>query len=87
MRAFSAALTCDEEVGSRLTVGGLVPHVDKILPCPVRRPKICHLTIVDDADLVEYLIELFARLVERDDGGNAANVRAKPERANELECR
>ena len=75
----------DEEVGRRLTVGGLVPHVDEVLARTVGRPEVGHFALVDDGDLVEELVERLASLVDGDDGGVREEVGARAEGADVFE--
>ena len=56
--------TSHEEICSRLTVGGFVPKVDEILARLLGRSKVCHLTLVDDANLVEEIVERLSGLVD-----------------------
>ena len=87
MGAHSAALTCDEEVGSRLTVSGLVTHVDEVLARLVGGTVVDLLALVDNADLVEDLVELLASLVDRNDSRLTANVGGNAQGLHELEGR
>ena len=80
------ALTRDKEVGGGLTVGRLVPHVDEVLPRPVRGTEVNLLSLVDDADLVEDLVQLLACLVDGDDTGLTADVGRDADGLDELEC-
>ena len=82
-----AALTCDEEVGGRLTVSGLVPHVDEVLARLVGGTVVDLLALVDHADLVEDLVELLASLVDRNDSRLTANVGGNAQSLHELEGR
>ena len=84
MESSFVRLTCDEEVGSRLTVGGLIPHVDEVLARLVGGAVVDLLALVDHADLVEVLIELLSRLVDRDDSRLTENVRGYPQGLHEL---
>ena len=78
--------TRNEEVGGGLAVGRLVPHVNEVLACLARRAVIDLFTLIDDADLVEDLVQLLARLVNRDDAGLPADVGGDADGLDELEC-
>ncbi len=78
-------LTRDEEVGGSLPVGRLVAHIDEVLARLVRRSEVHLLTLIDNANLVEVLVQLLARLVDGDDGGLPGNVRGNAERLDKLE--
>ena len=79
-------LTGDEEIGRGLAVSRLVPHVNEVLPRPVRRTEVNLLALVDDADLVEDLVQLLACLVNGDDTGLTADVGRDADGLDELEC-
>lgn len=65
----------DEEVGGGLAVGGLVAHVDEVLPGLVGGAKVRHASLVDDGDFIEEVVYVFGGLVDRDDGRDFGNVR------------
>lgn len=62
--------TPSQEVSSRLPRLVLPTHVQEILPGLVSRSKVDLVTLVDDQDLVELLVDTFAGLVEGDEGGH-----------------
>ena len=68
-----------------MAVSRLVPHVNEVLPCPVRRTEVHLLALVDDADLVKDLVQLLASLVYSKDSRLPCNVGGDTERLNELE--
>lgn len=77
--------TSHEEICSRLTVGGFVPKVDEILARLLGRSKVCHLTLVDDANLVEEIVERLSGLVDGDDRRHPGHIGSNTKRLDELE--
>ena len=77
-------LTSYEEISGRLTVGGLVAHVDEVLARLVRGAHVHLQAVIDDTDLVKVLIELLSRLVDRDDGRLTEDIRGYPQSLHEL---
>lgn len=75
----------DEEVGSGLSVRGLVSHVDEVLARLVGGAVVCHLALVDDTHFIEQCIERLGRLVDGDNCGDASDVGRDSEGAHELQ--
>ena len=61
--AFGVCYT-NQEIGGCLAVGGLVSHIDKILPCFGGWAEVRHTTFINDAYLVEDVVESLSSLID-----------------------
>lgn len=78
--------TCrNKEIRSCLPVGWFVSHIDKVLSCFVRGSEVCHLSLINNADLVKELIERLSCLVYGNDGGGSIHIRSDAQSSAESE--
>jgi hypothetical protein len=68
-----------KEIGRRLSVGGLIPHVDEVLSCFISWPEIRHSPFVYDANLVEQLVKCLSGLVNGNNGSHTIHICSDPE--------
>jgi hypothetical protein len=77
--------TSYQKVCRRLSVRGLVSHLDEVLPRLIRRTKVRHFALVNYTHLVEQLVQALAGLVDGHDGRHPHGVRGDTKCLDKLE--
>ena len=74
----------NEEIGRCLSIGGLIAHINKVLPRLVSGTKVRHAPLVNNGHFVKKLINIFGGLVYRHDGRDFRDIRGNTECTSKL---